>query len=296
MYFCKSPRRAISLFLLLAGLLSSSEMLRASSDGQPEVFLVGTIHDFHFDPKYHYSIPDLLEEVKELKPDAICGEIAPEAFQQILEGYFPPEATYLAEMATELHSRFVPSDWRGDSSKQEKIEAALPKQETAKLTEFWNRSVAGITNYKGVSLFDYFHSPGRLEQVDQFFESSIATDGDIALGYWHERNHKIVENCLQGAPGRKRIVFVFGASHIPQLQRELKSRGMEAVVASRLFTPAGLGQVPTAVVERWQRNLHGLEGVVSGSLPASEEYRSRVKNSNRINDLRRVIEIYSKQN
>jgi hypothetical protein len=73
----------------------------------PAVFLLGTAHDLHFKPESHYSLPDLGNEVEALHPDLICGEITPEAYQGTMEGYFPPEAAYLAEVAPILHARFA---------------------------------------------------------------------------------------------------------------------------------------------------------------------------------------------
>lgn len=295
MYFCKSPRKAIEFSLLIAGFLCSSMRLPAQVIEKPEVFLVGTIHDFHFEPQYHYSMPDLLVEVKTLHPDAVCGEISADAYEQAAEGYYPPEAAFLAEMSKDLGYRFIATDWRGDSRKQSKLEDAMSKDETTKLDVFWKKVMGEVKAYKGPSLYDYFHSPEHLQLVDQFFEKFIAADGDIVMGYWHERNHNIVENCLKESTGKKRIVFAYGASHIPQLQRELKEKGIESTVAGRLFTPSGEGQVAPTVVQRWRRNLQGLEGISSGSITASEEYRFRIKHSRRIKDLKQAIDLYSGQ-
>ncbi len=68
----------------------------------------------HFNTDYHYSINDLLSQIKALNPDIICGEITPEAFELEMEGYYPPEAAFLAQMSTQLNCRFVPVDWRLD--------------------------------------------------------------------------------------------------------------------------------------------------------------------------------------
>ena len=64
----------------------------------------------HLNQEYNYSLSDLLAQIKTLKPDIVFGEIAPEAYNTVLEGYFPPEAAMLAQMATVLGYRFIPVD------------------------------------------------------------------------------------------------------------------------------------------------------------------------------------------
>jgi hypothetical protein len=130
--------------------------------------------------------------------------------------------------------------------------------------------------------------------VDHMFEDVIGenTPSDIAAGAWHERNRKIVENCLTEADGAKRIVFVFGSGHLPQLRRQLAARGLTAQVPARAFTPAGLGTMPPGVTARWQRNLKNLEGIADGTVAVSVDDRAKAKDTNRAPVLRKEIEIY----
>src|SRR5512146_223243 len=90
------------------------------------IFLVGSLHNSHFQDRFHYSMTDLRAQVLALDPDLVCGEITPEAYQQEFEGYFPPEAVLLDETAREHGIRFAPVDWRMDSAKQAEAEAAEP--------------------------------------------------------------------------------------------------------------------------------------------------------------------------
>jgi hypothetical protein len=116
---------------------------------------------------------------------------------------------------------------------------------------------------------------------------------DIALGAWHERNRRIVENCLDAGTGSGRIVFVYGAGHIPQLQRQLAARGITAQVASRRFVPAGMGSVPLSVIARWQRNLDNLRRIANGSLVVSRDSLDKVKGSHRVQDLELALKTYT---
>ena len=43
-----------------------------------------------------------------------------------MEGYFPPEAAALAEMADEMNYRFVPVDWRLDYATQSIADKEFP--------------------------------------------------------------------------------------------------------------------------------------------------------------------------
>ena len=95
---------------------------------QPVVILLGTAHELHFKPESHYSLADLQNELEALHPDLICGEIAPEAYQGPMEGYFPPEAAYVAEIASQLQARFAPTDWRIAKAWQSRAEQMEPKE------------------------------------------------------------------------------------------------------------------------------------------------------------------------
>jgi hypothetical protein len=150
-------------------------------------------------------------------------------------------------------------------------------------------------NFSGISLYDSTNRSAQfLAMVDHKFEDMIGenTAADIAYGAWHERNRKIVENCLTEAGTARRIVFVFGNSHLPQLGHQLAARGLTAQIPPRAFTPAGLGTMPPAVIARWLRNLKNLEGIEDGTVTISADNRAKVKDTNRAPVLRGEIDIY----
>jgi hypothetical protein len=263
----------------------------------PEIYLIGSVHNMHFEERYHYSLIDLQAQIRSLHPDVVCGEITPEDFSGPMEGNFPPEAAMLSEMAPSWGARFVPADWRvsfawqARGEKQEadnKVKATEVNAEQDKLKAYYEA-------FPGGSLYDYTNgSPQFQAMVDHMFEDVIGenTPSDIAAGAWHERNRMIVENCLAKAGPAKRIVFVFGAAHVAQLQRQLAALGLKGQIPPRTFTPAGLGTMPQAVIARWERNLKKLEGIADGTIAASANMKAKVQDTNRAPQLQSEITLY----
>lgn len=262
----------------------------------PGVFLVGSFHNNHFQERFHYSMPDLTTQVLALEPDLVCGEIAPEAYQQPLEGYFPPEAVWLDEAARERGIRFAPIDWRMNTARQNEAVAAEPAPLKERAKAHAEKLMSAINGFTGTSIYDHLHGDECLSAIDVMYEEIKGEDtvADIAAGSWHERNRRMVANCLKAAAGAKRIVMVAGIDHVPQLRRQLLVRGIEAQVPTRRFTPAGQGAVSAAVRARWQRNLENLRGILDGRIPVSADGLLKVKGSRRVQDLEEAIRVYSR--
>lgn len=268
---------AILVSCVLLSILFVSGM--TASRANPEVILLGSAHVYHFQTQMHYSLIDLKNEIAALQPNVVCGEITPEGYRNVMEGYFPPEAAYLAEVAPSLRARFVPADWRMADAWQSRAEKMVPKEKAAEEDKVEEKQKEGLEKYTGASVFDYLHSPAFIGLSDEKFEQVVGenTVSDLAYGAWHERNRKIVENCLEAAPEARRIVFVFGANHLAQLRRQLAARGITAQIAARRFTPAGMGAVPPAVLARWRKNLENMQGILAGSTPVSIEWLDRIQ-------------------
>jgi len=260
--------------------------------GKPEIFIIGSIHSMHYNTDYHYSIADLLEQVRALKPDVVCGEIAPEAYEQATEGYFPPEATLLAEMAPVLNYRFVPVDWRLDYATQSRADSAYPVQVKEKLAPFGSTYFARMNESAGQSIYDAIHSESNIAIIDSVFEKIIGADpvAEVAHGNWHERNRRIAENGINGAGEAQRIVFVFGSDHIPQIRRQLQALGFNPRIPDRMFVPGGSSKVPDAVLKRWKRNLENLKLIRDRKLPVTDDYYQKIINSGRIRELEQAIQ------
>jgi len=279
---------------LLAQPAQTAQTRPTTAASNPEVILLGTAHDLHFKVESHYSLADLRNEVEALHPDLICGEITQEAYQGPMEGYFPPEAAYLAEVAPTLRARFAATDWRITKAWQSRAEEMEPKEVKDKVEALAEETTKQMQSQTEPTLFDFLHAKG-VALADYQFEQVIGenTVSDIAMGGWHERNRRIVENCLDADARSRRIVIVYGAAHIPQLQRQLAARGITAQIASRLFVPGGMGTVPSSVIARWQRNLDSLKRILDGSIAVSRDSLAKVKDSHRIQDLELALKTYS---
>jgi hypothetical protein len=183
-----------------------------------------------------------------------------------------------------------------DSFRQAQAEKAEPAEIKRQADELTQEELRSFESFTTPSLYDYIHSPRYLARVDTLFEKVIGKDtvSDVAAGDWHERNRRIVQNCLAGAGSVPRIVFVFGVSHLPQLVRQLQARGIAAQIAPRAFVPGGMGSVPEEVVARWRHNRVALQGVLSGNVKVSADALNRVRRSSRISDLELAIDTYAR--
>lgn len=283
-----------ALHILLGIVAAVSGQHAAPARHDPGVFLVGSIHNGHFQESAHYSLQDLRAQVLALDPDLICGEITPEAYQQPLEGYFPPEAAFLDEVARDERRRFAAIDWRMDSARQSEAAAAEPALLKERSKAYADKLASQIKAFTGVSLYDFLHSAECLSAIDALYEQikGEGTVSDIAAGSWHERNRRMATNCLRAAAGARRIVVVAGVDHVPQLRRQFLALGIQTQVPPRHFAPAGQGQVSAAVLSRWQRNLNNLRAILDGSLPVSADALVKVKQGRRIQDLEEAIRRY----
>lgn len=286
----------ISFFILgLCGLVFfSQENSQVELKTKPEIFIVGSIHSMHFNPEYKYSINDLQSQIIALKPDLVCGEIVPEAFDQPIEGYFPPEAVFLAEMATTLNYRFVPVDWRLDYATQSKAENEYPLYIKEQVKSLSDTMLKLISKSNSQSIYDFIHGNLNLQMTDSLYERIIGTNSiaEIASGNWHERNRKIVENTLKAAKANNahKIVIVFGIDHVPQIRRQLNDLGFEPQIPERLFVPDNNFKVSDAVLIHWKRNLENLKLIRDKKIPTSDNNYQKVIHSKRIQELELAIQ------
>lgn len=265
---------------------------------KPEVFLVGTIHEMHFDAKHRYSLADLESQIRALKPDLICGEIEPEAFKQPMEGYFPPEQAFLAEMAQSWGVCYVPVDWRLDLATQEQAEARESEAVLKAREQLEAKMQAYLSSLKNDSFYDTLHHPKVMAFQDELWEKIIAPNpvSETAAGCWQERNQRAVVKGLAARGDARRIVFVFGSAHLPTLQRLLKKQGIQAQIAPRLFTPKGVQSVSPAVLARWKRNLDNLKSIREGKLTVSPDALAKArKRTSRVEGLELAIRVSGHQ-
>ncbi len=285
-------RIAFLILSLTANIAFSQETGENKLAPNVQVFLIGSIHSMHFIPDNHYSLIDLLDQINALQPDLVCGEISPEAFNKEMEGYFPPEAALLAQMASSLNYRFAPVDWRLDYATQSIASEVYPnsvKEQISPLIEDYKKRLQESTCK---SAYDFLHNEVNIAIIDSIFEQIIGTNAmaEIAHGSWRERNRRIVENGLAAAGNARKIVFVFGSDHLPQIQRQLKYQGINAIIPQRLFSPKNEMKVSPEVILRWKRNLENLKKISNKQIYTSEDNYNKVINSKRIRDLEEAIE------
>lgn len=281
------------LFISIPTLVFTQSTTGNTQSDKPKIYLVGSVHSMHFNPALHYGLNDLLEQVIQLHPDVVCGEITPEAFRQDMEGYFPLEASFLAEMAKRANYRFIPVDWRIDASTQALAESIFPKDIEKVQSDITNNYIDSIQKFSGVSLYDFMHAPVNVGIMDSLFEKVVASNpvSEIAMGNWHERNRRIVENSLPYLKSGKVVVFVFGSAHLPQIKRQLEALGYEAEIPERLFTPAAETRVSKQVIDRWQKNLAQLISIREGKITGSYDNYLKVTRSERINELQETLKL-----
>lgn len=282
------------MYLMKKILMAVLLLLSIGVNGQEkkEVYLIGTIHSMHLDAKNNYSMTDLLNQIKKLRPDVVCGEITPEAFETSLEGYFPPEAAMLAEMADELNYRFVPVDWRVDYAIQSAAEKLYPSKVKEKIQKIANRTI----NYKdsmSLSVYDHIHSQNNIKTMDTVYEIIISDSvANIAHGDWYERNSIIVQNGMNACRDAKRVVFVFGADHLSRLIRELAGYDVAVIIPERMFEPSATDTLYSGVLSRWENNLARLKSIKNRQIEVGENYYLKIINSKRIEELEKVLEHY----
>jgi hypothetical protein len=285
--------KAFHLFIaMLCSTAIHGDFIQSNPAGKPEIFIIGSIHSMHYNPDYHYSIVDLMEQIRALKPDLVCGEIAPDGYERATEGYFPPEAALLAEMAPVLKYRFVPADWRLDYATQARADSAYPAAVKKKLEPFENNYFTRMNESAGQSIYDAIHNETNIAIIDSVFEKIIGEDSvaEIAHGNWRERNRRIAWNGINAAGDAQRIVFVFGSDHIPQIRKELQIPGFDPLIPDRMFVPGGSHKVPEAVLDRWKHNLENLRLILDRKIPVTEDYYQKIINSRRIAELEQAIQ------
>ena len=257
----------------------------------PTVYLIGSVHNMHFNSGKNYSLNDLCAQIIALEPDIVCGEITAEAFKQPMEGYYPPESAFLAEMADSLNYRFIPVDWRLDFATQTLASQEFPQSVKGQRNTILNSLQKRMSSSESQSLYDVIHNKIFLHDLNSLYEKIIGVNAlaEIACGSWHERNRRIVENGLSAIGNAKKIVFVFGIDHIPQLQRQLKALGINAQIPERMFAPSNNNKVTEAVLERWKINLKNIKLIRDNEIPSNLDNYQKVIDSKRIEDLEEAL-------
>ncbi|MDD4058554.1 MAG: hypothetical protein PHO95_06615 [Bacteroidales bacterium] len=257
-----------------------------------EIYLIGSIHSFHLDEKYNYSLKDLLTQISSINPDIVCGEITPEAYNSVLEGYFPPEAAMLAEVAPKMGYKFLPVDWRCDFFIQQKASEDYPQNIKDSISEI-EPPIFTYSNSGSASLYNHLHSMIALETNDLLYDiienDSIA---NISHGFWRERNSEIVKNGLSKSKGAHKVVFVLGADHISRVKKELDKYDTKVIILETLVDSEYSVEISNDVIHRWEKNLDNLKQISNKQIQINDNYYHKIINSKRISELERFISYY----
>jgi hypothetical protein len=191
-----------------------------------------------------------------------------------------------------LNYRFVPVDWRLDYATQSKADSIYPASVKEKLSFLGSTFFARMNESARQSIYDAIHSEANIAVIDSVFEKIIGADSiaEIAHGNWNERNRRIAENGINAAGDARRIVFVFGSDHIPQIRKQLRTLGFEPQIPERMFVPGRNFKVPDAVLKRWKRNLENLRLIIDRKIPVTNDYYQKILNSRRTQELEQAIQ------
>jgi hypothetical protein len=235
----------------------SAGVCRDPKNGGLQFTALGTVHKYHLEKGYHYSLYDLTQAITAAKPDLICGEVAPEAYKSDLRGYFPPEQRVVEELAKRIQATYIPSDWR--SSAPDFVRVPKDPVTDQKLKEMQATSVREIQE-AGAEEFAFRHSEKHQREVKAFHDLVIRSDGEGADGYWITRNKKIVQRCLDAVSRNhaKRVLFVFGGDHNYIIQDILKSMKCTLVDVPKV-DHSSQQKLDLIVVPLWEADRERLE-------------------------------------
>lgn len=273
------------------GKLKSTE--EKDKNTQPNIYLIGSIHNYHFKSDKNYTISNLFSEIKSLKADLVCGEISPTAYDNIMEGYFPPEATALSVMAQDYSYRFVPCDWRIDYATQDIAYNAKGEDVKKQIKEHKKKLFAKMNSLKEDSFYDVIHDDEVQFMLDSLYEYIIKPNplAEIGSGSWQERNRRIVENGVKAFGNARNIVFVFGVDHIPQIKRQLEKLGYKSIIPKRNFKLQNNLKLSPKIISKWKKNKQFLEQIRDKKIDCTKDDYDKVMDSNRIKNLEEAISL-----
>ena len=134
----------------------------------------------------------------------------------------------------------------------------------------------------------YSQDSVRTYKSRNYSHPTVYLVGSIHNMHLNQDNHYSI-NDLAAAGNTQTIVFVFGIDHLPQLKRQFKNQGIDAIIPERLFTPGNDHKVTPAVLKRWERNMQNLVLIRDNKGPVNYDNYLKVINSKRIEDLQEMI-------
>jgi len=227
-----------------------------------------------------YSLYDLFNQIKQLKPDLVCGEIYARDYDTNMKGYYPPENAVVEHAAKTIGASYYPADWRGNYHDMEAAINAMTEDEHKMCKD----SLADLKPLlrKQPDVFNMIHMPEAQALIKKQHESCIKAGSEVSNGYWYARNQLIVKNCMRKAQSSKakRILFTFGGHHKYIIEEYLEEYyGVKAKKVKKLYRHQNKA-MPGEVVDEWIKNRKGLLAILADpNAPAI--YKDMIKNSKR---------------
>lgn len=280
-------------FLAIVSLLLTTS--EAFSSHIQKVYVLGTVHDTHLQKKFKYSLSDLSNQIKKLKPDLICGEIYDIHFNKTLEGIYPLENQVIIHTAKLIKAEFIPVDWRGNYFDIVNIEKKMTPEEKKRFDGSHKRVFELFGNQKS-GFFEFFHSKKLQKAVLDAHDVHLKEGTDIAAGFWHARNQIVVKNCIRRAlndPKFMTVLFTFGVEHKGLIEHYLQFfYEIQASPIVKLYSHSNK-PLDKAVINHWKKNRNNLINALKTS-KISEIDRKLIESSNRISKLDKFIKMEGK--
>lgn len=239
---------------------------------QPEVLTLGTVHSMHLQRGTGYTLSELAEQIRMVKPDLVCGEMSPEDHQSEREGFYPLEVPVVEEAAKSVGATFWPADWRPlvHVTVSADMEKEMTPEERTRFDKAYEDFMPRFKAAHGTGFFEFLHRPDTQANFRRIHDVMIDAGTDATAGFWDTRNQAIVKRCMRKgeAMKAKRILFVFGAEHNYGIQDFVKRfYGLDVRPMKRLAPVSNTPQ-SDQVVARWTKIRDDLVRVVdSGKLP-----------------------------
>ena len=288
-YFITSSMRDKMKFVLVVLAYLTAFMPSSSQAQEFEISVLGTVHKYHLNPRWGYSLYDLAAQIENLKPDLICGEIPESEYQSDLEGVSPPETVIVEWAAHRSGAIFVPADWRGYYHDFKVANDSLSPEESG-LIKKAEQGLFDSLPKEPQQVFDYLHSESAQQKLKAFNELVIKLGTEVAQGYWYARNQMIVKKCINAARKNhsKRLLFVFGASHNYIIKEYLfKNFNMKVSPVKKFFQRTS-NVFPKDIYSRWIKRKTTLELLLTKE-KIDLAQRELILDSNRISDLTEFI-------
>lgn len=278
-----------TIFIAIS-ILFSLQLISCKTDiTETDIYVLGTAHSNHLVADFEYTLSDIQNVIKTVKPDVICIEMTAEALNKDIEGYFPPENAAIIEYAKKNNIKVIPVDWRHNLTESLKpyniSDDDKNKLKTAR-TSVDQLALKHLKENDWKNYFDFIqNNPEFHTAIKKQHNLKIEMLGEEHDGYWNTRNEKIVENLIKSIKDNKpKVVLVtFGLHHKYSFKELLKSKHNIDIKKVPNYTKSDNREMSEEVISRWQRNQDNLKKLLDSDAPKA--LKSKIKKSGRVRKL-----------